>query len=148
QLGDVITLSASSSSGLEVSFSIEGPAILSGNQVEGTDIGTVTITASQVGDENYNAAENVIRPFEVTNEEVLGIDEVNAIIYPNPVIDVLNINSDLPVDLKIFDLKGSVLLKKDQVQGTVDLQWLKQGTYILELKSESEIQKTRIQKIN
>src|SRR5262249_21159952 len=61
------TISATSSSGLAVSFSVTaGPAtILGTNTVHLTGAGLVTIQASQVGDGNYNAAPNVSQSFMV-----------------------------------------------------------------------------------
>src|SRR5205823_6069099 len=65
--GDVpFTVSATSSSGLAVSFSIfSGPATISGNTVTTTGAGTVTVRASQSGDGNYNAATPVDQSFTV-----------------------------------------------------------------------------------
>lgn len=61
------TISATASSGLPVSFAISGPATLSGSTVTLTGAeGTVTITASQVGNTSYQAAPSVVRTFSVT----------------------------------------------------------------------------------
>ena len=60
------TVSASSSSGLSVSFSIvSGPATISGSTVTITGAGTVTVRAAQAGNANYNAAADVDRSFAV-----------------------------------------------------------------------------------
>lgn len=60
------TVSATASSGLDVSFSIfSGPATISGNTVHITGAGSVTVRASQPGDANYNAAPDVDRSFNV-----------------------------------------------------------------------------------
>ncbi len=65
--GDVpITLSASASSGLSVSFSVlSGPASLTGNTLTITGAGTVIIQASQAGNATY-AATNVNQSFTVS----------------------------------------------------------------------------------
>ncbi|MBM3835981.1 MAG: hypothetical protein FJ403_22495, partial [Verrucomicrobia bacterium] len=63
------TVSATASSGLSVSFSIvsgSAYATLSGNTVTITGTGTVTIRASQGGDNNYNAAPTVDQTFTVS----------------------------------------------------------------------------------
>lgn len=61
------TVSASSSSGLAVSFAIvSGPATISGATVTLTGAGAVTVRASQAGNSNYNAAADVDRSF-ITN---------------------------------------------------------------------------------
>ncbi|MEI6143355.1 MAG: LamG-like jellyroll fold domain-containing protein, partial [Mariniphaga sp.] len=62
-----ITLSASSNSGLEVSFSSDNDAVatVSGNIVTVLSAGIVNITASQAGNSSFASATNVIRSFEV-----------------------------------------------------------------------------------
>jgi hypothetical protein len=60
------TVSASSTSGLTVTFSIaSGPATISGNTVTITGAGTVVVRASQAGDNNYNSATPVDQSFTV-----------------------------------------------------------------------------------
>ncbi|MFA8434691.1 MAG: endonuclease [Marinifilaceae bacterium] len=65
-LGDEpIVLTASASSGLEVSFQlVSGPATLEGNILSVTGVGVVTVKAIQEGNKNYLAAEVVTRSFE------------------------------------------------------------------------------------
>jgi gliding motility-associated-like protein len=55
------TLSASASSGLSVSFTVDNPSVatVTGNTVHIVAPGTVIITASQSGDANFNAAPDV-----------------------------------------------------------------------------------------
>ena len=61
------TVSATASSGLAVSFSIvSGPATISGNTVAIIGAGTVTVRASQGGNDNYNPAPDVDQSFTVT----------------------------------------------------------------------------------
>jgi hypothetical protein len=60
------SVSANASSSLPVSFSIfSGPASIAGNIVHITGAGTVDVRASQGGDTNYNAADDVDRSFDV-----------------------------------------------------------------------------------
>jgi|GEM_PF-2914107 len=62
-----ITLVATASSGLPVSFSVvSGPATVSGDQLTLTGTGTVTVRASQAGDATYAAATPVEHSFVVT----------------------------------------------------------------------------------
>ncbi|MGM0579223.1 MAG: MBG domain-containing protein [Bacteroidota bacterium] len=66
------TLSATSDSGLPVSFSIiSGPAALSGNILSINGAGTVTVEAQQAGDNNYEPATPVSRSFEVFKDEAV-----------------------------------------------------------------------------
>ena len=62
---NVVTLGATASSGLSVSYAVEGPAVLEGNVLTFTGAGTVTVRASQSGDENWEAAEAVSVAFAV-----------------------------------------------------------------------------------
>ncbi len=69
--GTPLTLSATSTSGLTVAFSVvSGPATLSGNTLTFTGNGNVTVRAAQAGNTNYNAATNVDRTFAVTGAPV------------------------------------------------------------------------------
>lgn len=62
-----ITLSATASSGLPLTFSVpSGSATVSGNSLTLTGSGAVTVRASQAGDGTYAAAPDVDRPFVVT----------------------------------------------------------------------------------
>lgn len=53
-----IMLEATSDSGLDLTFDVEGPAILDGSTLTITGVGEVTVTASQAGDETFNPATN------------------------------------------------------------------------------------------
>ncbi len=62
---EAFALVASASSGLPVSFAVEGPASVEDGILSLTDTGKVSITASQPGNENYLAAEAVTHSFLV-----------------------------------------------------------------------------------
>lgn len=62
-----ITLTATASSALPVSFSIaSGPATLAGNVLTPTAAGTISITATQAGNSIYNAAPGVVQNLVVS----------------------------------------------------------------------------------
>lgn len=64
---DDITLTASASSGLSVTYSVvSGPATVSGNTLTITGTGSVTVQATQAGNSTYTAANPVSRSFAVT----------------------------------------------------------------------------------
>jgi hypothetical protein len=66
-LGQTVTLSASASSGLTVTFSVvSGPATLSGRTLTTTGAGLVTVRATQSGNSSYSPAAAVERSFLVT----------------------------------------------------------------------------------
>jgi hypothetical protein len=78
-----ITLAASGgSSGDAVSFSVTGPATLSGNTLTITGAGTVTVTARQAGSTNYTAATSVTQTIVIT----LASASVSLVASPNPVL--------------------------------------------------------------
>ena len=58
-------ISATASSSLPVSFGASGNCTISANSVHLTGAGSCTITASQAGDTNYNAAPNVPQSFTI-----------------------------------------------------------------------------------
>jgi hypothetical protein len=61
-----IPLSATASSNLPVTYSVTGPATLSGSTLTLTGVGTVTVTANQVGNGTYAAATAVSQSFIVS----------------------------------------------------------------------------------
>jgi hypothetical protein len=80
------TLKAIASSGLPVTFSVTGPAVLQGDTLTANGAGVVTVTAQQEGNDTYSAAPNVVQSFTV-NPAVLTVTAVNtsrAFKQPNP----------------------------------------------------------------
>ncbi len=62
---EFVNLNTSVSSGLMLDYQVSGPATHNGNVLEFTGTGTVQVTASQIGNENYLPADDVIVSFEV-----------------------------------------------------------------------------------
>jgi hypothetical protein len=60
-----IKLTAAASSGLAVTYTVTGPAMVSGSTLTITGAGTVNVTASQVGNRDYVAAAPVSQSFTV-----------------------------------------------------------------------------------
>ncbi len=58
-------LTATATSGLPVSYAVTGPAAISGSTLAITGPGTVTVTASQAGNNNYTAAKSVTHTVSV-----------------------------------------------------------------------------------
>lgn len=68
-----ITLTASASSGLPVTYSVtSGPATVSGNVLTITGAGSVTVQAAQAGDTDWNAATPVSQTISVASKTVTG----------------------------------------------------------------------------
>jgi hypothetical protein len=84
-LGQTVTLSASASSGLPVSFTVlGGPATLSGSTLTTTGVGLVTVRATQSGNGSYNAATPVERSFLVTVGAPPVVDTPTSVPAPAP----------------------------------------------------------------
>lgn len=62
-----LTLNASASSGLAVKYEVSDPNVakIEGNILVFRSVGTVTVTAKQDGNENYHAAEDVVKTFNI-----------------------------------------------------------------------------------
>jgi uncharacterized protein (TIGR03437 family) len=79
-----LTLSASSSSGLPVVFSVvSGPATVSGKTLTLTGTGAVTVEADQPGNSNISVAAPVRQTFQVSLGSVLISSVLNAASYVN-----------------------------------------------------------------
>jgi hypothetical protein len=70
--GPAVTLGGSASSGLPISYTVlNGPAVVSGNQLTITGPGTVTVQAGQPGDATYLPAPNVTQTFNAVTAAFL-----------------------------------------------------------------------------
>jgi hypothetical protein len=86
-LGQPVTLSASASSGLDVSYRTDTPAVctVSGVTVTPATAGTCTITASQPGNDDYAPAQVISRSFPVHRGKVVtGGKTSQAIAFAQP----------------------------------------------------------------
>ncbi|MDX2196298.1 MAG: T9SS type A sorting domain-containing protein [Cytophagales bacterium] len=91
-----ITISGvSATSGLSVSYTVNGPAVNTGNVVSFTGAGTVTITATQVGNANYNAALPVVQIVNVAkaNQSITGFNTVAGQVFGNPPITISGVSA-------------------------------------------------------
>jgi len=136
-------LTATASSGLTVSYSSsdETVAQISGTTVTIIGVGTATITASQAGNDNYNAATSV--------EQQLVIEDVNAIndnfaefnMYPNPAKSyVLISNTSIGDHLLLVNTTGKVLLNQviKNSEQTIDVSTFEQGLYIVRIVNKDK----------
>ncbi|MCC5849447.1 MAG: IPT/TIG domain-containing protein [Verrucomicrobia bacterium] len=96
-----LSLDATASSGLPVSYSVTGPANLDGSTLTFNDTGEVTVTASQAGDDNWNEAEDVVNTFNVTKvtAEVI-LSDLNQTFTGEPrPVTVTTVPADLTVEV-------------------------------------------------
>jgi parallel beta-helix repeat protein len=123
-----ITLNATSSSGLAVSYRlVTGPASLSGNTLTLTGAGTVTVEATQAGDATYNAAEAVSQSFTVTatrqNQTITFPAITNRTFGDAPFTLTATASSGLPVSYRILSGPASVLGNVVTISG-IGLIWI------------------------
>jgi hypothetical protein len=85
---DTVTLSATASSGLPVSFSVvSGPASISGGTtLSFSGAGTVSVRASQAGNATYDPAPNVTRTFQVSAPLPSGAFTLRAVALTDSVV--------------------------------------------------------------
>lgn len=147
--GDPFDVVATVNSGLPLDYAVTGPASISGTTITLDGLaGSVTVQVDQTGNDNYNAA-MASTSFEVTEEQALALDDIEEIvIYPNPVIDFLMIDSETSVELKVFDLNGKEIPFKQIDNHTIDLSEIDPGVYILEIETSTGRTKSRIVKAN
>ena len=126
-------------SDLVLEYEVAGPASISDVTItlDGSP-GEVTITVTQVGNENYNSAIETIS-FDVLEEAVLNVSDVISIqVYPNPVLNILSIESDEQVELSIYNMKGMMLKSATITSGEIDVSDLASGIYLLKAVSEKQ----------
>lgn len=95
----------SSSSSLPVGLAVSGPAYLAGNLLNITNTGTVTVTASQPGDDNYQAATPATVSFSVSkaSQTIAPFASIPAQTYGIPFQVTAPVSdSGLPVQLSVL----------------------------------------------
>jgi len=149
-----ITLEASASSGLPVSFSSGDNAIasISDNIVSLLTLGEVTITAMQEGNSNYSPAAPVSRILTIS--EITGIedDEILSLnIFPNPASNYFTLQIDNPPTgkIKLATQEGKIVKKFDfNENAEYDVRSLNNGLYFILFETEKNNLVTRKLLIN
>ena len=80
-----ITLTAIASSGLPVSYTVQGPASISGSALTITGAGSVTVTASQTGNKDYAPAPSVPQTFNVFKALVTVTANNESVAFDQPI---------------------------------------------------------------
>lgn len=146
-------LQASISSGLEITYESVDPSIatVEGNEVTLHDLGTTTITASQDGNDEYEAATAVSQ--ELTVIKITTVEDRNgnliSDIAPNPVKGAFGIlNSDIVIDeVAVFDLNGVVVKRFVGDQKVYHIDELSEGVYQIRISSANTILTRKIIKL-
>ena len=103
-LGDVIEISATASSGLPVNLEVlDGSATISGNTITTNGLGTVSIRASQTGNDSYLPATDIIRSF---------------IVYPTPTMENIALNKTTTVSSVYSSYLGSNAVDGDKTSNS------------------------------
>ncbi|MCT4636710.1 MAG: FG-GAP-like repeat-containing protein [Bacteroidales bacterium] len=145
-------LSATASSGLDIQYSSsdEKVATISGNTVTIVGTGITTITASQAGDNNYNAAADIQQALTIfSTSSIKDAESAGIKLYPNPVSDILNIESEKYIDVVQILNVESRLLRTVEVNGfnkSIDISDLNRGVYFIKIKSENNYYVIRVVK--
>ncbi len=106
-----IALSAAASSGLPVGFSVlSGPASLSNNALTLIGAGSVTVRATQTGDDQFNAAPPVDRSFNVakTDQAITFAPVSDKLLNDAPFAVSATASSGLPVTFSIISGPASM----------------------------------------
>lgn len=146
---DPFSITATVDSGLDLDYDISGPAAISGTTItlDGTE-GTVTVTVSQAGDQNHLAATEELS-FEVRIPLAIGDDlESSVKVYPNPFVNHITIEGNKVLNIRLSSLDGKILKSISGSEGQLDLAELKNGIYLLEVRSGEERIIKRIVKAN
>ncbi|MES2730464.1 MAG: T9SS type A sorting domain-containing protein, partial [Bacteroidota bacterium] len=139
-------LQATTNTGLPVVWQVvSGPATLAGNILTLTGLGTVTIRASQPGNENFLAATDAEQTFvvnAVTGEETALSEQIN--IYPNPAREAFIVRLDgfstaKHASLMLHNTFGQevnqpLLSSNSQMQAQVSVRQFTKGIYLLRIK--------------
>ncbi len=75
-----------------------------------------------------------------------GVDEheFSPKVYPNPVSDILRVESDTPFDFKLTDLQGRLILNGQKIQTNISLKDVTPGVYLLIVKKANKMWTYRI----
>ena len=143
-------LTAISSSGLPISYTSSNTAVATTNNniVTIVGVGTTSITAMQIGNENYNAATSILQDLIISGTST-GIDYIqtkNIELFPNPCSDNLHIQSNLTqtgnCKVNIYSIQGvlintQILNKNNTI--ILSIADLVSGTYIIEIFKNNEL---------
>lgn len=151
---DDFFVTASSSSGMPVTFASSNPSVASIDQtgkVQVLTVGETVLTASQVGDALTKEA-SANRTLNVTT--VLGVDDENFKrnfeVYPNPTAGDLFVkiqkSIQLPVLFSIYNQMGQIVYKGElrETINYIDLNPLSSGIFFILLRSDGSTIKARI----
>ncbi|PIB34989.1 hypothetical protein BFP72_06075 [Reichenbachiella sp. 5M10] len=139
---------ASATSGLALTYDISGPVTITGTTISlhGTH-GTVTLTVTQAGDINHNAASESIT-FEVQVITDVSAFDTAIRIYPNPAVHELVITGAEHSAVKMFSLDGKLVKQVTLSHQKLNIGDLENGTYLVEVSQGQERVVRKVVKVN
>ena len=146
-------LAATSDSGLPISYVSSNPSVASinGNVVDILAVGTTTITASQVGNNNYNAANDATQTLTVTNTaSVYEFKKLGLLLYPNPIQNKFKIKTQSQIQItkiQVYNVIGKKVKEYLKSQKEYSIQELPEGIYILQIYTEKGVGTTKFIKL-
>lgn len=144
-------LTATSSSNLAVTYtsSDTNVATITNNVVSIIGVGTTTITASQSGNNNYNAATDVTQNLTVTTTASIdNFKKLGLVLYPNPISDSFTIKTQLHIEkIEIYNIIGKKVKEFTKQKNKYSVQELPEGIYLIQITTEKGIGTTKILKV-
>jgi hypothetical protein len=145
---EFITLPEYSSANLPIRYASDNEVVatIAGNVITILESGEATITATQEGDQNYEAAPSIQQVLRVAI--VLGIEKEPSFltIGPNPTTGNLKINSVLPIqNISITDITGRSRMLTLQ-DSELDICSFAPGIYMLLIQASDKIEMRKIVK--
>ncbi|MDI9355700.1 MAG: FG-GAP-like repeat-containing protein [Chitinophagaceae bacterium] len=145
-INSTYTLLATASSSLPVSYMANSNLLtITGNTITTMRVGTVTVTAFQNGNAEYNPANSQEKIITITEfgDPLTLIKTYNSSIklYPNPAKDYITIKSNVKIEAyKIYDKSGKILLLSKRIipplEWKIDIKHLSKGEYIVIMYGE------------
>ena len=135
-------------SGLDLEYSLTGPASITGETISLQGIkGTVEVTVSQPGNGNYNSTEASIS-FDVLEEVISDVvdNNLNVNVFPNPATNWIQLEgNDNTYQVDMLHLNGEVVISKQvETEQKLQLGELKAGVYILKLTHNNHMTITKL----
>lgn len=129
-----VTVIASTNSNLPLTYVVAGPASNTDNEITlSGEMGEVTVTVSQSGNQNYESSENSTT-FQVTRVLSTHGRELYTF-YPNPVRNILTITGQVDA-VSLYSISGN-LIKKGQLS-SIDMSELSNGLYFLSIRVDGK----------
>lgn len=144
-----VNSTVSASSGLPVTLSItDGPASINGGIITFIEPGSITVTATQPGNDNFLPAESISRSFTVTTVTGFseGANKSKIAVYPNPTSSAIHLTG-LQKDniIQVVNISGQLMMEiqSNESHLTLDVTGYQQGMYIVQVNSSEGTQRLK-----